>query len=176
MMKCTDCAEMVRVRQYHVGSLTKSVKDRDIYVAGSRTTHQVNDEMYWLRRDGQGEAIGDGQGEAIGPAVAWRAGGKQTRIGYATFKLWASPSSLKQHCHLSWKCLAPTCESSLLTSLKWAPYLVSRTKAMPLQEDDSLTVVKRQTLACIHPCFLTKFPLFKNMASSCMIQPNWRVS
>ena len=36
-MKCTDCAEMVRVRQYHVVLFTKSVKDRDIYVAGSIT-------------------------------------------------------------------------------------------------------------------------------------------
>jgi galactitol-specific phosphotransferase system IIB component len=42
MMKCTECAEMVRVMQYHVGSLTKSVTDRDIYVAGSRTFPQVN--------------------------------------------------------------------------------------------------------------------------------------
>jgi hypothetical protein len=46
MMKCTECAEMVRVKQYHVGSLTKSVTDRDIYVAGSRIAPQVNDEMY----------------------------------------------------------------------------------------------------------------------------------
>jgi len=34
------------VKQYHVGSLTKSVTDRDIYVAGSRIAPQVNDEMY----------------------------------------------------------------------------------------------------------------------------------